>query len=210
MIMVNDSSYFSKCHLLNAKEEIIVKYPSKAFFITHISICVIRLLLVVPTVTLNGVSFITILKCPHLREKISYFLIMMQSVSDLTVGLVRLPASSILNLATITTASVHCVEQVLLSRLMALLLLISIVTLFVMTMERYFGVLHPIRHRTLITKKRTLVFHFCATSLMFTIVTLSLVLSDELLGSAISISMFILLSVAVIVYTEIFKTIRNR
>ena len=79
-----------------------------------------------------------------------------------------------------------------------------------MTMERYFGVLHPIRHRTLITKKRILVFHFCATSLMFTIVTLSLVLSNELLGNAISISMFILLSVAVIVYTKIFKTIKNR
>ena len=69
---------------------------------------------------------------------------MMQSVSDLTVGLVNLPVSSILGFATVITASVHCAEQVLLSRLTALLILISIVTLFVMTMERYFGVLHPI------------------------------------------------------------------
>ena len=45
---------------------------------------------------------------------------------------------------------------------------------------------------------------------MFTIVTLSLVLSNELLDNAISISMFILLSIAVIVYTKIFKTIKNR
>ena len=127
--MLNESSYFFQtCNLLNAKEEIIVKYPSKAFFINEISVSVFRLLLIVPTVTLNGVSIITILKSPHLREKISYFLIMMQSVSDLTVGLVNLPVSSILGFATVITASVHRAEQVLLSRLTALLILKSIVT----------------------------------------------------------------------------------
>ena len=211
MVLENESSiYLQTCSLLNAKEEIIIKYPSKGFLINRISVCVFQLLLIIPTVTLNGLSFITIMKRPHLREKICYFLIMLQSVSDLTVGLVSLPALSILGFVTIATKSAHCVEQVLFSRLIPLLLLISIVTLFTMTMERYVGVLHPFRYRTLITKKRILVFHFCATSLVFTTVALSIILSDALLGNALSLSMFILLAVAVFVYTKIFKTIRNR
>ena len=120
----------------------------------------------IPSVALNGVSVITVWKCPQLKQKISHFLLMMQSVTDLTVGLVSLPALGILGLSTVITGSVHCVGQVLMSKLISLLVLVSTLTLFTMTMERYFGVLHPLRHRTLITKKRILVFYSCGTSLM--------------------------------------------
>ena len=61
----------------------------------------------IPTVTLNGVSVITIRKCSKLKEKISYFLLVFQSVTDLTVGLVNIPAMSIISLSTIATGSAH-------------------------------------------------------------------------------------------------------
>lgn len=79
-----------------------------------------------------------------------------------------------------------------------------------MTMERYFGVLHPLRHRTLITKKRMLVFHFCGASLMFFIVCLSIIFGNEFLNIAASLSMLTLILAAAVVYTKIFNAIRNR
>ena len=78
-----------------------------------------------------------------------------------------------------------------------------------MTVERYFGVLHPLKHRTLITKKRIVVFHACGTSFMLTIVALCTVRID-LLGTFYSMSLLIFLFVAVFVYTKIFLTIRKR
>ena len=208
MGVANDSTnLFKTCSLLNAKREVIVQYPSQAHLINRISVCVFILLLMIPTVALNGVSVITIWKCPQLKQKISYFLLMMQSVTDLTVGLVSLPALGILGLSTVITGSVHCVGQVLMSRLISLLVLVSTLTLFTMTMERYFGVLHPLRHRTLITKKRILVFYSCGTSLMFAIAISSIIFGNQMLSITISISMTILLFVSAFVYSKIFKVL---
>ena len=208
---VNEStSFFQLCSLLKAEKEVIVKYPSQAHLIYRISVCVFFLLLTIPAVTLNGVSVITILKCPQLKQKIAYFLLMMQSITDLTVGLISLPALGILGLLTATTGSVHCVGRVLMSRLIPLLVLVSTLTLFTMTMERYFGVLHPLKHRTLITKKRILVFFSCGASLMFAIATSSIIFGNQMLNIATSISMATLLFVAAFVYTKIFKVIRNK
>jgi uncharacterized protein YacL len=78
-----------------------------------------------------------------------------------------------------------------------------------MTVERYFGVLHPLKHRTLITKKIILVFHACGTSFMLTIVALCTVRID-FLGTFYSMSLLIFLFVVVFVYTKIFLTIRKR
>ena len=165
--MNESASFFQICSLLNAKREVIVKYPSEVILLNRISVCIFLLVLMIPTVTLNGVSLITIWKYHQLKEKISYFVLMIQSIIDLTVGLVNLPTMSILSLSTIATGSANCVGYVLLSGLIPLLILVSTLTLFTMTVERYFGVVHPLRHQTLITKKRILVFHFCGTSLMF-------------------------------------------
>ena len=204
------TSFFQICSLLKAEKEVIVKYQSQAHLINRIIVCVFFLLLFIPTVTLNGVSVITIWKCPQLKQKISYFLLMMQSVTDLTVGLFSLPALDILGLSTVITGSVHCVGRVLMPRLISLLVLVSTLSLFTMTMERYFGVLHPLRHRTLITKKRILVFYSCGTSLMFAIVTSSIIFGNQMLSITISVSMTILLFVSAFVYTKIFKVIKNR
>ena len=135
---------------------------------------------------------------------------MMQSVADLTVGLISLPSFIIYCSFTIaTTRSIHCTEILLLERLAALPTLTSVTTLLAMTVERYFGVLHPLKHRTLITKKRILVFHVCGTSFMLTIVALCTVRID-FLGTFYSMSLLIFLFVVVFVYTKIFLTITKR
>jgi hypothetical protein len=145
-----------------------------------------------------------------MKKNIPYFLIMMQSVADLIVGLVGLPSFTILYLRRATTSSSHCAEVLAVQRLMAFPTLLSIATLLVMTVERYFGVLHPLKHRTLITKRRILVFYSCGVSFMFTIVALSTLKAGLGLGTFLSVCLFIFLFVAVFVYTRIFLTIRKR
>jgi hypothetical protein len=137
---------------------------------------------------------------------------MMQSVADLIVGLVGLPLFTIRHLRRATTRSSYCAEVLAVQRLMAFTTLLSITTLLVMTVERYFGVLHTLKHLTLITKRRILVFYSCGASFMFSIVVLSTLKPGWPweLGTFLSACLFIFLFVAVFVYTRIFLTIRKR
>ena len=78
-----------------------------------------------------------------------------------------------------------------------------------MTVDRYFGVLHPLKHRTLITKKRILVFCCCSAPLMILMYALSLLR----VGPAerfISVVLFMLLFVTGFVYTRIFLAMKSR
>ena len=153
------------CPFLYGKTEFPIKFPTQALFIDNVSICIVSVALIIPTVILNGLSIITIFKCPQLKEKNSYFLIMIQSVPDLAVGLWSLPTLSVL-LRSKTRESAECFWLHLLGGSTAVPTLISSTTLFAMTVDRYFGVLHPLKHRTLITKKRILIFCSCAASLI--------------------------------------------
>ena len=152
-------------------------------------------------ITPRSALIITIFKCPQMKEKNSYFLIMIQSVPDLAVGLWSLRTLSVL-LRSKTRESAECFWLHLLGGSIAVPTLISSTTLFVMTVDRYFGVLHTLKHRTLITKKRVLIFCSCAVSLIILMYALSL-LYAKLAGRFISIILFMLLFFVVLVYTKI-------
>jgi hypothetical protein len=78
-----------------------------------------------------------------------------------------------------------------------------------MTMERYFGVLHPLRHRTLVTKKRIFTFVSCA-ELLTTVLTVLSFLQEGLFENLGSVFLFLFLLVSIFVYTKIYLTIRKR
>ena len=165
-------------------------------------------MLMIPAVILNGVSVVTMIKRPQLRKKISYFLIMMQSVADLSVGLLSIPLFSYLCF-TETTGSGNCIQNLLLLRASVLPLSISIWVLTAMTVERFIGVLYPLRHRTLVTKKRIHIFVSCGTSLTTVLIALSF-LRDGLFKLSYSLVVFIFLFVTIFAYSKIFLTIRRR
>ena len=185
------------------KIEFPIEFPSQALFFANVSVCTVSVALILPTIILNGLSIVTIFKCPQLKEKNSYFLIMMQSIPDLAVGLWSLPTFSIL-LSSKARESAECFWLLLLSGSTAFPTLISLTSLFAMTVDRYFGVLHPLKHRTFITKKRILIFCSCAAFLMILIFALSLLYS-KLTSKFILIILFV-----VFVYTKIFFAIKNR
>ena len=195
------------CFLLNKAIELPVKFPSQVSM-ANFSVCIASVVLILPTIILNGLSIVTIFKCSQLKEKNSFFLKMMQSVPDLVVGLWSLPTLSVL-MCSKARESAECLSLLLLNGSTALPTLISLATLFAMTVDRYFAVLHPLKHRTLITKRRILIFCCCAVSFMIPIYALSL-LNAKLVGRFISIFLFIFLFVAVFVYTKIFLAVKSR
>ena len=196
------------CPLLNGKMEFPIKFPSQSLFFSSVSVCMVSVALIIPTIILNGLAIVTVYKCPQLKAKNSYFLIMMQSVPDLAVGLWSLPTFSIF-LCPKARESAECFWLFLLTGSIALPTLISLTTLFAMTVDRYFGVLHPLKHRTFITKKRILIFCSCAAFFMILMFGLSLQYA-KMTSRFISIIMFMILFVVVFVYTKIFLAFKNR
>ena len=114
-------------------------------------------MLVFSTVSLNFLSLVTIRKSPQLKNKLCYFVILVQSAGDLVVGVVNIPL-----LIIILTMPLLGIENCLVFRLLfiSMLLPISLTPVFLsaMTIERYIGVLHPYSYQTLVTKRRILTY----------------------------------------------------
>ena len=81
--MNESASFFQICSLLNAKREVIVKYPSEVILLNRISVCIFLLVLMIPTVTLNGVSVITIIMEMPPTEREDFLFLVDDSISYL-------------------------------------------------------------------------------------------------------------------------------
>ena len=146
--------------------------PSNKYVINQVFACVVYGLLFIPTVLLNGISIFTILKCSQLKEKVSYFAILMPSAVDLITGVITLP---IITAHLLLKDVIHVKNMVLCWLTFSLgifPILLSVWTLCVLSFERYMGVVHPFVHRTKVTKKRIFIFE-CSVGLLTLVYALS-------------------------------------
>jgi hypothetical protein len=173
-----------------------------------ISACSVITFLSLPTIFLNGISVFTIMKCPQLKEKIAYFLIMVQSLADLAVGFVGLPSLSYLCFSQ-ALGSPNCLSLRLIANITILPFLISLITLTVMSIERYISIVHPIKHRNMVTKRRIKHFLVGGFLLMLTAtITLSF-LQSQMFERFLIICMLLFILLALFVYTKIFLAIKK-
>ena len=108
---------------------------------------------------------ITIRKSSQLRSKICYFIILLQSIIDLSVGVLTIPLF-IYYLIVPFLNTANCTLVIFAVRTLFLPMSLSISTLSAMTLERYIGVLHPFQYKTKVTKKRILIY-VCGLGLSF-------------------------------------------
>jgi hypothetical protein len=198
---------FQYCGLLKSRYQLFSKIPSKAIFTSMISACTVITILIIPTILLNGVSVVTIMKCPQLKEKIAYFLIMVQSLADLAVGFISLPFMSYVCI-TDAFGIGDCFRHLVIVNVIMIPTLISLITLTAMTVERYMSIIHPIKHRNLVTKGGLIVFLVCGI-LFITVCNALSVLQSQLLGSFLGIYMLLFLLLATFVYTKIYFALQN-
>ena len=137
--MSNSSESLVKtCVLLKESRDVFVDFPSNGYKICYAVMFAVNIILIIPTVLLNGTSVIAILKCSQLNTKVYFFLVLVQSIIDLTVGLLGLPLFIVI-LATELFGSVNCVVSVVAQKIMVLPSSFAIMTLIALTFERYTG-----------------------------------------------------------------------
>ena len=173
-----------------------------------ISACTFQMLLIIPTILLNGISVITIMKCPQLKEKIAYFLIMAQSIADLIVGFINLPLMSYVCITQVI-GEADCLTQRIILLIMSFPFLMSLTFLIAMTVDRYLSVIYPLKHRTMVTKRKITNFLVYGNMFVFAFTGLS-VLKIQVLDAFHSIYLILFTILAIFVYTKIFITIRNQ
>ena len=114
----------------------------------------------IPTVLLNAVAMITILKSSQLKSKPCYFIILVRSVIDSASGILGIPLL-IFFLASGIGGMTNCFAARLTLSSTLLPTIQSCVTLSALTLERYIAILHPYAYSSQVTKKRLLIFVGC-------------------------------------------------
>ena len=203
-----DEKFFHHCFLLRTKHEVLAKIPSKAYFNNMISACSVVMLLIIPTILLNGISVITIRKCSQLKEKIAYFLIMIQSLADLAIGLVTIPLASYICI-TEAFAKADCLTQRFLLIVTSFPFFMSLAALTAMTADRYMSILHPIKHRTMMTKSKITIF-LVGAFLFIIVVTFLSLLKTKVLEDAHDVYLSFFLLFAIFANSRIFIAIKTR
>jgi hypothetical protein len=90
------SKFVATCYILNDIIEVIIKFPSTLSVIPYIVALVVNVTLVFTTIFLNGVTVATIWNSSMLKERVSNFTILIQSVVDLANGIFFMVLSSVL------------------------------------------------------------------------------------------------------------------
>ena len=204
-----DEEFFQRCLMLNFRYETLTKIPSTAHFNNMINAAgIFSTILILPTTLLNGISVFTIMKCPQLKQKVAYFLIMTQSLADLTVGFVSLPLISYICFDR-KLEFAYCFWPQVMVRLMILPFLLSLITLTVMSVERYISIVHPTKHRNMVTKRKITKFLVGGCLFMLTTMFALTFLPNKILGGLLIIVMALFLLLAIFVYTNIFFVVQK-
>ena len=150
---------------------LVIVMASKIPVRSRIAILAINSVLMFSALLLNSVSIITIQRASMLKNKLSYFLILVQSVMDCLVGVVSIPLF-IIYLATPFLGIQNCMAIILTFQGTLLPTGLSIITLSAMIIERYIGVIHPYYYQS-ITKRQIVTYISCFALLLVFVTALS-------------------------------------
>ena len=130
---------------------IVEHFPDDKYERSRIAAIVVSSLLFLTTISLNGISVITIRRSSQLKSKVCYFPLLLQSIVDLGVGVLGVPLF-IYYMSTPFLPTMNCLLIILSVRITLVICGFSVITLSAITLERYIGVLHSYSYKTNVTK----------------------------------------------------------
>ena len=157
----NSEIWWKECVLYNTEYIMILKLPSKISSTGYIICCLVNILLTCSTIFLNTWTILAYWKSRELQSKISYFLVMLLSCSDLAMGTLCNTTHVLILLSTIL-GKPDCLYTHIFNQITLIVGPICLETLFLLNVERFINIVFPFYHRTKVTKSKLL---FAATIL---------------------------------------------
>ena len=200
--------FWRSCPLHNAQYVMPSNIPTQMYYINAIVGLTCNILLITSGILLNSATIFAYWKSAQLRKKMSYFLIMLLSVSDLTVAVVG-HLAFVLSLAFTLLGNTNCTISSLHEILTFATVAMSLGTLLALNIERYLCIVHPLFHRTKMTKRRLL-----GLAAVFWLYACLLTLSYPILGNRVaglmtSCTMFTIIVVTVCIHISICCVVRR-
>ena len=128
-------------------------FPDQLTFVNHVAACFFSVFNMLTTMILNSLTFATFWLSPKMRKSTSLFLVMILSGHDAVGGLASNSVFTVrLAFEVFGTADCGIVFAQAVSMVMTINSLVAVTAI---NIERYFGVVHPMYHRSQL-KKRTL------------------------------------------------------
>ena len=158
---VYSTSYDLKSRMLNDSyreladcfRSYIVTKATTSYIINSVICCIVNLILFFVGTFLNALVIYVFWRTPTLRFKVSYFMIMVLSTNDILVTTIVHPAHLIMSIGEIV-GKPRCGYKAFYHIASIVLSGMSLLTFFVMNIERYLSVVHPIFHLRHVTKVR--------------------------------------------------------
>ena len=205
---VDGNEYWGICYFYTDEIGMITGFPSDVYYINYIIGLIFNILLTILTIFLNSVTILAYLRSAQLKNKKSYFLIMLLSVNDLLLGLFG-NSSYVLVLFTIIIGYPRCKTEIAFEFVAFCLGSMSVMTLFALNIERYLSILHPFYHRTKVTRSRLLKILVPFWLLGFTFRSFYFVFGKYMNIMSSVVLAFIALS-TLYIYISIYVAIRRR
>ena len=203
-LSAEQEEFGTSCQILGKTQFIITNLPSNKLLMNHIFAMALNSILIIPTILLNAIAIITILKFSQLNSKPCYFIILVQSVIDLAVGVLSLPLFLVF-LASGIGKIPNCIVATLAFKSTILPVGISTITLSAMTLERYIAILHPYAYIAKVTKKRLLIYVCSGAAMVFSLFFPSLGIKKLI----VAISVMLIFFFTVFAYTRIYVVARK-
>ena len=154
--MFNVSEESSEKEVESCYRTYIVTKPTTSYIVNSVICCIVNLILCFVGTFLNALVVYVFWRTSKLRYKVSYFMIMVLSSVDLLVTLIVHPAHLVMSIAEIV-GKPRCVYKAFYHIATIVLSGMSFLTFFVMNVERYLSIVHPIFHLRHVTKLRCLI-----------------------------------------------------
>ena len=195
------------CQILGTTHILATNLPSENLVHNHIFAIAFNGIMIIPTILLNGVAVITIFRSSQLSSKPCYFIILLQSMFDLAVGVFSIPLFIFL-LANSVGGISNCLVASLARRLMLAPIGGSSIALTAMKMERYIAILHPYAYKTQVTKKRLMKYVCVTGTVEFLVIILSFAVT-WLREVYFMVKIALVLLLTAYVYTRIYLVVRK-
>ena len=179
----------------------IAKFPSKATYVVHSAACFFSIIITLTTIMLNLLTLLTFWRTPRLQKNILLYLVMILSMVDGGTGILCYPLHAARVIYELMETS-NCWLVYFQSNLFKLSSILSLSIVSAISIERYFGVIHPLIHRTQVTKKKlllVLVFIWSISTISF----IAALFINKPLNYLIATTLLLLILLTTYAYTRI-------